>query len=40
MPVLPHDDVIVHGNAKRVAISTIALIIWMSACDGAGSPEG
>jgi len=23
-----------------VAIWTIALIIWMSACDGVGSPEG
>ena len=41
MPVLADDDVIVHGNAEPgVAIWTIALVIWISACDGVGSPEG
>jgi hypothetical protein len=38
MPVLADDDVVVHGNAERGAIWTIALVIWMSACDGVGSP--
>jgi hypothetical protein len=36
--VLADDDVVVHGNAE-VTIRTIALIIWMSGWDGAGSPE-
>ncbi len=40
MPVLADDDVIVHGMPSRVAIWTIALVIWISACDGVGSPEG
>jgi hypothetical protein len=39
MPVLADDDVVVHGDAGR-AMSMIALVIWMSACDGVGSPEG
>jgi hypothetical protein len=33
------DDVVMHGNAEWNAISMIALVIWISACDGAGSPE-
>jgi len=40
MPVLADDNVVVHGNAERVATWTIALVIWISACDGVGSPEG
>jgi len=40
MAVLADDDVVVHGNAERPAMSTIARVIWISACDGVGSPEG
>jgi hypothetical protein len=39
MPVLADDDVVVH-EIRRAAMSTIAFVIWMSACDGVGSPEG
>jgi hypothetical protein len=35
MPVLA-DDVIVHGDA----MSTIAFVIRISACDNVGSPDG
>jgi hypothetical protein len=38
--VLADDDVVMHGDSERLAISTIALVIWISACDGVGSPEG
>jgi len=36
MPVLADDDVIVHGDA----MSMIAFVIRISACDSVGSPEG
>jgi hypothetical protein len=39
MPALADDDVVVHGDAG-LAMSMMALVIWMSACDGEGSPEG
>jgi hypothetical protein len=32
--VLADDDVVVDGNAERVAIWTIAFVIWISACGG------
>jgi len=35
MPILADDDVIVHGPSGP-AMSMIAFIIWMSACDGVG----
>jgi hypothetical protein len=37
---LADDDVVVHGNAERVRDSMIDCVIWMSARDGVGSPEG
>ena len=40
MAVLADDDVVVHGDAERVAMSTMAFVIWISACEGVGSPEG
>jgi hypothetical protein len=40
MPALADDDVVVHGNAERGSDSMIAFVIWMSACDGVGSPLG
>jgi len=41
MPVVADDDVVMDGNAERGgAMSMIALVIWMSACEGVGSPEG
>ena len=40
MPVPADDDVVVHGNAEGLAIPMMALVIWMSACEGEGSPEG
>jgi hypothetical protein len=36
IPVLADDDVIVHGDA----MSMIAFVIRISACDSVGSPEG
>jgi hypothetical protein len=36
MPVLADDDVIVHGDA----MSMIAFVIRISACDSVGSPRG
>jgi hypothetical protein len=36
MPVLADNDVIVHGDA----MSMIAFVIRISACDSVGSPEG
>jgi len=36
MPVLADDDVIVHGDA----MSMIAFVIRISACDSVGSTEG
>jgi hypothetical protein len=40
VPVLADDDVVVHEMPSGAAMSTVALVIWMSACDGVGSPEG
>src|SRR5260370_24026041 len=40
MPVLADDDVVMHGDAEWGAMSLMAFVIWMSACDGIGSPEG
>ncbi|EJN06865.1 hypothetical protein PMI42_08128 [Bradyrhizobium sp. YR681] len=39
MPGLAHDDVVVHGVPSGLARSMMALVIWMSACEGEGSPE-
>jgi hypothetical protein len=38
--VLADDDVVVDGMPSGAAMSTIALVIWMSACDGEGSYFG
>ena len=38
--VLADDDVVVDGNAERGGNSTIAFVIWISACGAVGSPEG
>jgi hypothetical protein len=38
MPVLADDDVVMHGDWG--AMSLMTFVIWMSACDGIGSPEG
>jgi hypothetical protein len=40
MPVLADDDVVKHGDAEWGAMSLMAFVIWMSACNGVGSPEG
>jgi len=40
MPASAHDDVVVHGDAEGFAISMMALVIWISACEGVGSPDG
>jgi len=29
-----------HGDTERLAVSMIVFVIWMSVCDGVGSPEG
>ena len=39
MPILAHDDVVMHGHPERVAMSMIAFVIWMSACERAGSQD-
>jgi hypothetical protein len=40
MPVLADDNVVTRGDAERGAMLLMAFVIWMSACDGIGSPEG
>ena len=40
MAILADDDVVVHRNAERSATAMICCVIWMSACDGVGSPDG
>ncbi len=40
MPVLADDDVSCTDMPSGVAMSTIALVIWMSACEGVRSPLG
>ena len=40
MAVLADDDVVMHGDAERGGDIVIALVMWMSACDGVGSPKG
>jgi hypothetical protein len=40
MPVLADDDLIMDGDAECSAMSMIARVIWIFACDGVGSPEG
>jgi ubiquinone/menaquinone biosynthesis C-methylase UbiE len=38
LPILADDDVVVNRYPQGAAMSTIALVIWISACDGVGSP--
>ena len=40
MAVLADDDVVVHGDAERLGHLDDRRVIWMSARDGVGSPEG
>ena len=40
MAVLADDDVVMHGDANGFATSTMVFVIWMSVCDGVGSPDG
>ena len=40
VPLLADDDVVVHRDAEGFATSMICWVIWMSARDGVGSPEG
>ena len=40
MPNPADNDVVVHGEAERGGDSMVVLVIWMSACEGVGSPEG
>jgi len=40
MPVLADDDVVVDGNAEWGGDLDDRVVIWISACDGVGSPEG
>lgn len=40
MPLFADDEVIVNRNAERAATVMIAFVIWMSACEGVGSPDG
>jgi len=37
---LADDDVVVHGEPSGCATSMIDFVIWMSAREGVGSPEG
>ena len=40
MPVLADNEMVVHRDTEGARTSTIACVIWMSAREGVGSPEG
>jgi hypothetical protein len=40
MSIAADDDVVVHRDAERLGNLDIWFVIWISACDGVGSPLG
>ncbi len=40
MAILADDDVVCTAMPSGPATATICCVIWMSACDGVGSPDG
>jgi len=40
MPLFADDEVIVNRMPSGPATAMIAFVIWMSACEGVGSPDG